>query len=123
MSDGHVVGTLPVNFSLAPGMFLIFAGRRWRVTAVDPQHKVVDLVPAPGGRPPVFIGTGTAVDDHVRKEMLKGIKAGSSDLPRCSELPSSSPRPDRTFRASDSMSAVFLLTARTRTYFCGPEPG
>ena len=79
VSDGHTLGTLPINFPLSPGMFLIFAGRRWRVTAVDPQHKVVDLVPAPGGRPPVFIGTGAAVDDHVRKEMLKVYQ--SADLP------------------------------------------
>jgi ATP-dependent Lhr-like helicase len=71
VSDGHTLGTLPIDFPLSPGLFLIFAGRRWRVTAVDPQHKVVDLVSAPGGRPPIFVGTGAPVDNHVRHEMLR----------------------------------------------------
>jgi len=71
MHDGHALGTMPVNFSLAPGRFLIFAGRRWRVTGVDAQHKVVDLVPAPGGKPPLFKGSPVPVHDYVRAEMLK----------------------------------------------------
>ena len=71
MHDGHALGTMPVNFSLAPGRFLIFAGRRWRVTGVDAQHKVIDLVPAPGGKPPLFKGSPVPVHDYVRAEMLK----------------------------------------------------
>lgn len=71
MHDGHALGTMPVNFSLAPGRFLIFAGRRWLVTAVDAQHKVVDLVPAPGGKPPLFKGSPVPVHDYVRAEMLR----------------------------------------------------
>jgi ATP-dependent helicase Lhr and Lhr-like helicase len=79
VSDGHTLGTLPIDFPLSPGLFVIFAGRRWRVTAVDAPHKVVDLVPAPGGRPPVFSGSGPAVDHHVRGEMLRVYK--SADIP------------------------------------------
>jgi ATP-dependent Lhr-like helicase len=79
VSDGHTLGTLPIDFPLSPGLFVIFAGRRWRVTAVDAPHKVVDLVPAPGGRPPVFSGSGPAVDHHVRHEMLRVYK--SADIP------------------------------------------
>ncbi len=67
------------TFQLSAGLFLIFAGRRWRVTAVDAPHKVVDLVPAPGGRPPVFSGSGPAVDHHVRHEMLRVYQ--SADIP------------------------------------------
>jgi ATP-dependent helicase Lhr and Lhr-like helicase len=76
VSDGHTLGTLPIDFPLSPGLFLIFAGRRWRVTAVDGPHKVVDLVAAPGGRPPVFSGAGPAVDHHVRGEMLRVYQSG-----------------------------------------------
>jgi ATP-dependent Lhr-like helicase len=79
VSDGRTLGTIPIDFPLAPGLFLIFAGRRWRVTAVDPPHKVVDLVPAPGGRPPVFTGVGAPVDHHVRHEMLRVYQR--ADLP------------------------------------------
>jgi ATP-dependent Lhr-like helicase len=79
VSDGHTLGTLPIEFPLSPGLFLIFAGRRWRVTAVDGQHRVVDLVAAPGGRPPVFAGVGPAVDHHVRAEMLRVYQ--SAEIP------------------------------------------
>jgi ATP-dependent Lhr-like helicase len=79
VSDGHTLGTLPIDFPLSPGLFLIFAGRRWRVTAVDAEHKVVDLVPAPGGRAPVFVGTGAPVDNHVRQEMLRVYR--SAEMP------------------------------------------
>jgi ATP-dependent helicase Lhr and Lhr-like helicase len=74
--EGRALGTMPVNFSLAPGRFLIFAGRRWRVTGVDVEHKVVDLVPAPGGKPPLFKGTGVPVHDQVRAEMLEVYSQG-----------------------------------------------
>jgi ATP-dependent Lhr-like helicase len=56
---------------LSPGLFLIFGGRRWRVVAVDVEHKVVDLVSAAGGHPPRFTGTGARVHDRVRREMLR----------------------------------------------------
>jgi ATP-dependent helicase Lhr and Lhr-like helicase len=77
--EGRALGTMPVNFSLAPGRFLIFAGRRWRVTGVDVEHKVVDLVPAPGGKPPLFKGTGVPVHDQVRAEMFDVYAQG--DIP------------------------------------------
>jgi ATP-dependent Lhr-like helicase len=79
VSDGHTLGTLPIDYPLSPGLFVIFAGRRWRVTAVDAEHKVVDLVPAPGGRPPVFSGAGPAVDHSVRHEMLRVYQ--SAEIP------------------------------------------
>ena len=79
VTDGRTLGTLPISYPLTEGAFLIFAGQRWKVVAVDPAHKVVDLVPAPGGRPPVFFGTGASVHDRIRKEMFKIYCSG--DLP------------------------------------------
>jgi len=70
VSEGHQLGTIPINYPLIPGQLLIFAGRRWRIAAVDAEHKVVDLVPAPGGKAPQFHGTMAPVHDQVRKEML-----------------------------------------------------
>ena len=49
MSDGRQLGTMPIITLLAPGLLLIFAGRRWSIVGVDTEHKVVDLVPSPGG--------------------------------------------------------------------------
>lgn len=79
VSDGRTLGTLPIDYPVGEGQFLIFAGRRWRVTWVEPEHKVIDLVPAPGGRPPQFSGTGISVHDRVRQEMLAVYRSG--DIP------------------------------------------
>jgi len=71
VSKGRTLGTLPIEHPLAEGAFLIFSGRRWRVLSVDQERKVVELMPAAGGRPPNFGGTGAPVHDRVRQEMLR----------------------------------------------------
>jgi ATP-dependent Lhr-like helicase len=71
VTGGTALGTLPIVNPIAAGSFLIFAGRRWRVVAVDEEKHVVDLAPAAGGRVPVFDNGGfRTVDDRVRREML-----------------------------------------------------
>jgi ATP-dependent Lhr-like helicase len=79
VTEGHTLGTLPIDFPIGEGQFLIFAGRRWRVTSIDLQHKVIDLVAAPGGRPPIFKGSGISVHDRVRQQMLTAYRSG--DIP------------------------------------------
>lgn len=71
VSQGRTLGTLPIEHPLTEGLFLIFGGRRWRVLSVDQDRKVVELVPAAGGRPPQFGGTGAPVHDRIRREMLR----------------------------------------------------
>jgi ATP-dependent helicase Lhr and Lhr-like helicase len=72
VSGGRQLGTLPISDRqpLRPGSLILFAGRRWRIVGIDPGARVVDLVAAPGGRPPRFHGTGALVHDRVRQEML-----------------------------------------------------
>lgn len=71
VNAGRTLGQLPIGHPLFVGLLLIFGGRRWRVLAVDEEHKVVDLAPAAGGRIPSFLGTGgPLVHDRVRQEML-----------------------------------------------------
>jgi ATP-dependent Lhr-like helicase len=79
VNGGRQLGTLPVSDRqpLRPGSLMIFAGRRWRIVGVDPGPRVVDLVAAPGGRPPRFGGTGALVHDRVRQEMLAVYRTGS----------------------------------------------
>jgi ATP-dependent Lhr-like helicase len=69
VSGGHALGSVPLLFPMKTGLLLIFSGRRWRVVSVDREHKVVDLIPAPGGRPPRFSGAGALVHPKVRGEM------------------------------------------------------
>lgn len=71
MNGGKPIGTLPISYPLFPGLFIIFAGRRWAVVGVDEEKKLVDLKPAQGGRLPSFEGgRGAPVHDRVREEML-----------------------------------------------------
>src|SRR5665647_2351451 len=69
IANGRPLGTLPIDYPLMPGSLLIFAGRRWKVLAVDAQAKVVELIRSSGGRPPLFTGSGGEVADRVRQEM------------------------------------------------------
>ena len=52
------------------GDYIIFAGRRWEVRNIDLERKILDVMPAPGGRIPIFGGGGNLVDDRVRQDMF-----------------------------------------------------
>lgn len=67
--DGRPLGALPVRRPLTVDQRIIFAGRRWRVTSVDEEKKLVIVVPDKGGAPPAFDGIGARVHDRVRQEM------------------------------------------------------
>jgi len=71
VSGGRQLGTLPIVNPVSEGSFLIFAGRRWRIVAVDAEKRVIDLVPSAAGRLPIFDPSdGPDVHDRVRREML-----------------------------------------------------
>lgn len=67
--DGKTLGTLPIDFPIFEGVYIIFAGRRWTVTDVNEEQKFISLMPAPGGKPPAFSCGEALVDDEIRKEM------------------------------------------------------
>ena len=68
-AEGKQLGTLPIAYPLVDGMYLIFAGRRWVILSVDVDKKLIELAPAKGGRPPIFVGSSGLVDDKIREEM------------------------------------------------------
>ena len=47
VTAGKTLGTLPIDRPLEQNSALIFAGRRWRVVAVDEQRKVIEVRPPP----------------------------------------------------------------------------
>jgi ATP-dependent Lhr-like helicase len=67
--EGKQLGTLPLDRPLIIDSFLIFAGRRWKVTGCSPEEKLIQVVPARGGKVPLFDGMGGKVHDRVRQEM------------------------------------------------------
>jgi len=79
-TGGRPLGTMPADITLYAGALLIFAGRRWKVTAVDHDHKIIEAVPAPGGRPPRFSGGIAGVHERVRAEMRSVL--ASDQVPR-----------------------------------------
>ena len=54
VSGGGTLGTVPLTNVLGVGSLIGFAGRRWRVEAVDDRAKVLDVVPHRSGRLPRF---------------------------------------------------------------------
>ena len=79
IAEGKQLGTLPIAYPLVEGMYLIFAGRRWQIVAVDNKKKVIHLIASKGGRPPKFIGGGGFINDKIRDEMQKIYE--STDVP------------------------------------------
>ncbi|MEQ8283534.1 MAG: DEAD/DEAH box helicase [Parvibaculum sp.] len=53
-SGGRTLGTIPLSNIVGVGTLLGFAGRRWRVEAIDDRAKVLSVVPHRSGRIPKF---------------------------------------------------------------------
>jgi ATP-dependent Lhr-like helicase len=75
--NGRSLGTMPADQALYVDALLIFGGRRWKVSAVDHAQKIVEVIPAAGGRPPKFSGGEGVVHDRVRAKMRSVLAADS----------------------------------------------
>ena len=51
---GKTLGTIPASNAMTIGSLVVFAGRRWRIEAIDDPAKVLTVVPHLGGRIPKF---------------------------------------------------------------------
>ncbi|HBE9077498.1 DEAD/DEAH box helicase [Serratia fonticola] len=70
VTGSRTLGTVPVDSPLLPEQHIIFGGRRWKVTEIEAEKKVIYVEPTKGGQPPEFSGGGMSVHDVVRQEML-----------------------------------------------------
>jgi ATP-dependent Lhr-like helicase len=66
---GKTLGSMPIDFATQIGSLLLFGGRRWKVTAIDDDTSVIEVVRSSGGLPPHFVGTGGEVSTGVRRKM------------------------------------------------------
>lgn len=79
-NQGRTLGTIPLINAFGVGSIIGFAGRRWRVTAVDDRAKVVEVIAHPAGRIPKFDRvSGEPVHDRLAKEMLR--VSAADDVP------------------------------------------
>ncbi|WP_321935443.1 DEAD/DEAH box helicase [Paraburkholderia sp. J8-2] len=79
MAHQKVLGSLPVTAPLAPGDFLLFAGRRWKIEEVDANQRIVHVLAGAGGKAPSFGGSPGLVHTRVRQEMYK-VLSGAEPL-------------------------------------------
>ncbi len=75
VASGRTLGTHPVDGTLVPGQTLIFAGRRWRIKAIDDDARVIEVTPSRRGRPPSFKSDGGGIHDHIVARMKQVLSA------------------------------------------------
>ena len=69
VTGGKTLGTLPVSQILIAGQRILFGGRTWEVQEIDEAHKTIHVLPAKGGAPPLFNGSGGRVHTKVRQRI------------------------------------------------------
>jgi len=72
--DGKKLGTMPVTNILAPGMTLIFSGRRWEVVEIHDRERIIRVKPSQAGVPPRFRGDPGDIDDRVIARMRQVLE-------------------------------------------------
>ncbi len=92
LHDRQLLGTLEII--PAQGDYLLFAGRRWQVAAVDAERHELHVQPAAGWKKPRFAGAAADVHPRIRQRMRE-ILADS-----------------RSFRFLDSTASDLLQAAR-----------
>ncbi|MFY9259739.1 MAG: DEAD/DEAH box helicase [Gallionella sp.] len=67
VAGGKTLGTLPISQLLEIGQRILFAGKTWRVEAVDDEKKTIYVVHTKGGVPPAFLGSAGRVHSKIRQ--------------------------------------------------------
>jgi ATP-dependent Lhr-like helicase len=80
ISGGKELGTLPIVNVMAPGMMLIFSGRRWVIQEVDDRDKVIMVTPSKGGTPPMFGGDPGDIHDLVVQRMFDILEGNTAPV-------------------------------------------
>ncbi len=81
VAGGRALGTIPLANAVAIGGLIGFAGRRWRITAVDDRARVVQVTAHPAGRLPMFEnGSAEPIHDRLAAEMRAVLE--DDDAPR-----------------------------------------
>lgn len=78
-ANGKTIGTIPVDNPVMSGQLMLFAGRRWKVEAVDFQQKIISLVKGGSGIAPKFGGERAAAHREVHRHMRHWYESG--DIP------------------------------------------
>lgn len=77
---GKLLGTIPINVAIVPGLCIVFGGRRWKVLSLDVEKRIIEVERSRGGKPPSFGGAGGSTSKEIRDEMRRVYM--SSDVPQ-----------------------------------------
>ncbi len=80
IADGKLLGTLPIIMVLAPGMTIVFSGRRWCITRIHDRDKVIEVTTSQTGRPPPFSGDGGPIHDRIVEKMKEVFSGTDSPI-------------------------------------------
>lgn len=78
VSGGKELGTLPIVNVMAPGMMLIFSGRRWVIQEIDDRDKVIMVTASKVGTPPIFGGDPGDIHDVVIDRMFDVLEGDTA---------------------------------------------
>lgn len=81
MADGKPLGTLPLTNMLGVGSYLSFAGKRWRVEAVDSVGRVIQVTSHRSGKVPKFESLGNEYLDRRIVEETREVLRGEAEYP------------------------------------------
>lgn len=76
-AGSRLLGTLPLDTLPQPGDHIVFAARRWQVTAVENERQEIHVSPAKRKSRPKFLGAGGSVHDRVVQKMRDIICSNS----------------------------------------------
>ncbi|MEQ5733701.1 DEAD/DEAH box helicase [Providencia alcalifaciens] len=76
VAGNKTLGSIPVDSPLMPEQHIIFGGRRWKVTDIDDEKKIIYVETTKGGQPPIFGGEGMSIHEIVRQEMFMIYQEG-----------------------------------------------
>lgn len=79
LHKGKSLGTLPITTPLAPGLTIIFSGRRWKIEAVHSDERSIEVERDPTGKAPLFGGEMGPLHDVVA-ERMRTILASDGDV-------------------------------------------
>jgi ATP-dependent Lhr-like helicase len=78
--DSHPLGSVPITRPISPGSYVIFAGKRWIVSAIHQDKKIIEVRADRAGSPLRFGGSGSIMThDRVREEMREILSSSTTE--------------------------------------------
>jgi ATP-dependent Lhr-like helicase len=68
---GNTIGELPFSPRIVEGANILLAARIWKIINIDHEARTIGVIPAKGGKKPVFSGSTGSIHPKIREKMLE----------------------------------------------------